>query len=99
MTSPEKSLASEPARADSLSRLLRYASGHRRVVVLASVCSVLNKLFDIAPEILIGVAVDTVVQAPVGPSVVRRCVHTHVVQACCMMGTAILKSPHQDHHR
>lgn len=47
---------------DSLRRLLRYAAGHRRTMVLASVCSVLNKLFDIAPEILIGVAVDTVVR-------------------------------------
>jgi ATP-binding cassette subfamily B protein len=47
---------------DSLRRLLKYAAGHRRRVLLASLCSVLNKLFDIAPEILIGVAVDTVVQ-------------------------------------
>jgi ATP-binding cassette subfamily B protein len=29
---------------------------------LATLCSILNKLFDIAPEILIGVAVDTVVR-------------------------------------
>jgi ATP-binding cassette, subfamily B, bacterial len=43
-------------------RLLRYAGGHRRQIVLATVCSTLNKLFDIAPEILIGVAVDTVVR-------------------------------------
>jgi ATP-binding cassette subfamily B protein len=47
---------------DSLRRLLKYAAGHRRRVLLASLCSVLNKLFDIAPEILIGVAVDTVVR-------------------------------------
>jgi ATP-binding cassette subfamily B protein len=49
-------------RDDSLRRLLRYAAGHRRTMLLASACSVLNKLFDIAPEILIGVAVDTVVR-------------------------------------
>jgi ATP-binding cassette subfamily B protein len=47
---------------DSLRRLLKYAAAHRRRVLLASLCSVLNKLFDIAPEILIGVAVDTVVR-------------------------------------
>ncbi|HWA73262.1 MAG TPA: ABC transporter ATP-binding protein [Polyangiaceae bacterium] len=47
---------------DSLRRLLKYAAGHRRRVLLATLCSVLNKLFDIAPEILIGVAVDTVVR-------------------------------------
>jgi ATP-binding cassette subfamily B protein len=44
-----------------LSRLLAYASHHRRTVWLASLCSVLNKVFDIAPEILIGAAVDVVV--------------------------------------
>ena len=44
-----------------LSRLLRYAAGHRRTVWLASFCSILNKFFDIAPEILIGMAVDVVV--------------------------------------
>ncbi|MFI5346670.1 MAG: ABC transporter ATP-binding protein [Elusimicrobiota bacterium] len=43
-----------------LRRLLRYASGHRTTVRLAALCSVLNKLFDIAPEILIGMAVDVV---------------------------------------
>lgn len=47
---------------DSLRRLLKYAAGHRRTVLLATLCSALNKLFDIAPEILIGVAVDTVVR-------------------------------------
>jgi ATP-binding cassette subfamily B protein len=46
----------------ALARLLGYARGHRRTIVLATICSTLNKLFDIAPEILIGVAVDTVVR-------------------------------------
>ncbi|MFN7552208.1 MAG: ABC transporter ATP-binding protein [Pseudomonadota bacterium] len=40
--------------------LLRHARGHRGRVAAASACSVLNKLFDIAPEILIGIAVDVV---------------------------------------
>jgi ATP-binding cassette, subfamily B, bacterial len=45
----------------ALVRLLRYARGYRRRIVAAGACSVLNKLFDIAPEILIGVAIDVVV--------------------------------------
>ena len=42
-------------------RLLRYVRPHRRQVWAASACSVLNKVFDLAPEALIGVAVDVVV--------------------------------------
>ena len=42
-------------------RLLKYAKGMRLQITLASVCSVINKLFDIAPEILIGIAIDVVV--------------------------------------
>ena len=45
----------------ALGRLLRYARGHRRHIVAATCCSIINKLFDIAPEILIGVAIDVVV--------------------------------------
>ncbi len=44
-----------------LLRLLRYAKGLRIKITLASLCSVINKLFDIAPEILIGIAIDVVV--------------------------------------
>lgn len=44
-----------------LSRLFRYASGYRAKIIWATVCSALNKIFDILPEILIGIAVDTVV--------------------------------------
>jgi ATP-binding cassette subfamily B protein len=47
-------------RPSPLRRLLSYASAHRGTVRLASLCSFLNKLFDIAPEILIGMAVDVV---------------------------------------
>nr|WP_039868503.1 ABC transporter ATP-binding protein [Halomonas sp. TD01] len=42
-------------------RLLRYAKGYRRRIAAATACSIINKLFDIAPEILIGVAIDVVV--------------------------------------
>ncbi|SHE52718.1 ATP-binding cassette, subfamily B [Modicisalibacter ilicicola DSM 19980] len=45
----------------ALGRLLRYARGYRRRIVAATICSIINKLFDIAPEILIGVAIDVVV--------------------------------------
>ncbi len=45
----------------ALTRLLRYARGYRRQIITATTCSIINKLFDIAPEILIGVAIDVVV--------------------------------------
>ncbi|MDX1754532.1 MAG: ABC transporter ATP-binding protein [Marinobacter sp.] len=45
----------------ALARLLRYARGYRRQILAATVCSIVNKLFDIAPEILIGIAIDVVV--------------------------------------
>jgi ATP-binding cassette subfamily B protein len=44
-----------------LSRLFQHAGAYRREVALASTFSVLNKLFDVLPEVLIGVAVDVVV--------------------------------------
>ena len=45
-----------------LRRLLAYARPHRRRIGLASTCSILNKVFDLGPPVLIGVAVDVVVQ-------------------------------------
>ncbi|MHC4579697.1 MAG: ABC transporter transmembrane domain-containing protein, partial [Planctomycetota bacterium] len=45
-----------------LIRLLRYARAHRGRLLLASLCSVLNKLFDLAPPLLIGMAVDIAVK-------------------------------------
>ena len=44
-----------------LSRLFAFARPYRRNAVLATVYSVLNKFFDVLPELLIGVAVDVVV--------------------------------------
>ncbi|MEN7341687.1 MAG: ABC transporter ATP-binding protein [Pseudomonadota bacterium] len=46
----------------ALKRLLRYAQGFRLRIWLASFCSVMNKLFDVMPEILIGIAIDVVVR-------------------------------------
>jgi len=45
-----------------ISRLWGYATVHRRAMIVASLYSVLNKIFDLAPPILIGAAVDVVVQ-------------------------------------
>lgn len=44
-----------------LRRLFEYARQYRAQVLIASLYSVLNKLFDVLPEVLIGVAVDVVV--------------------------------------
>lgn len=44
-----------------LRQLWRHARRHRPRIVLACVFSVLNKICDVAPELLIGVAVDVVV--------------------------------------
>jgi ATP-binding cassette, subfamily B, bacterial len=55
MTSPA------PSSFQTLLRLLRYAKNHRGRIWWASFCSVTNKLFDVAPEILIGIAIDVVV--------------------------------------
>jgi ATP-binding cassette subfamily B protein len=51
-----------PSSANVLMRLLHYARAHHRKIRLASLCSVLNKLFDVMPEILIGMAIDVVVR-------------------------------------
>lgn len=49
-------------RSHPLRRLWRYARNHRRAMVIASLYSILNKVFDLAPPMLIGAAVDVVVQ-------------------------------------
>ena len=46
----------------ALSRLLLHLRPYRRRVWLAASCSVINKIFDLAPPVLIGLAVDVVVQ-------------------------------------
>jgi len=55
--SSERYVAKHPLR-----RLLSYAAPHRRQMLFASVCSVLNKVFDLGPPVLIGAAVDVIVQ-------------------------------------
>lgn len=50
-----------PTHKAAIVRLFHYAKGYRKDIYLATLYSLLNKLFDILPEVLIGVAVDTVV--------------------------------------
>lgn len=50
------------SRRHPLTRLISYSRPHRGQVVLATVFSILNKVFDLAPPALIGAAVDIVVQ-------------------------------------
>ena len=45
-----------------LLRLSRYAKKYRTLIWQATICSVLNKLFDLAPPALIGAAVDVVIK-------------------------------------
>jgi ATP-binding cassette, subfamily B, bacterial len=54
---PQRALKSSP-----LVRLLSYSDKYRRVALKASLFSVLNKFFDVMPEILIGIALDVVVR-------------------------------------
>lgn len=43
-------------------RLLSHMKGHRSTIRLASFCSITNKIWDLAPPLLIGLAVDVVVE-------------------------------------
>ena len=49
-------------RRHPLRRLLSHLKHHQFTVLLASLCSILNKFWDLAPPILIGMAIDVVVQ-------------------------------------
>ncbi|MBL7164480.1 MAG: ABC transporter ATP-binding protein [Anaerolineales bacterium] len=65
-------------RTHPLRRLWGYARKHRRAIVVASLYSILNKIFDLAPPMLIGAAVDVVVQQE--DSLVARLGVTDVAQ-------------------
>ncbi|MEE3718306.1 ABC transporter ATP-binding protein [Tumidithrix elongata RA019] len=43
-------------------RLLKYGHHYNQLILQATTCSILNKIFDLAPPALIGAAVDVVVQ-------------------------------------
>jgi len=49
-------------RRHPIRRLLSHLKHHQFTVLLASLCSILNKFWDLAPPILIGMAIDVVVQ-------------------------------------
>ncbi|MEM9568094.1 MAG: ABC transporter ATP-binding protein [Cyanobacteria bacterium P01_E01_bin.34] len=51
-----------PDSSAPFARLLNYARTYRQHIRLAMGCSVLNKLFDLAPPALIGVAINVVVE-------------------------------------
>ena len=51
-----------PSERAPLIRLFRHLRPYRRRVWWAASCSVINKVFDLAPPVLIGLAVDVVVQ-------------------------------------
>jgi ATP-binding cassette subfamily B protein len=53
---------SDDTQLHPLRRLWRRAPRHRPAIVRGSILTALNKLFDIAPELLIGVAIDIVVR-------------------------------------
>ncbi|MGA7932525.1 MAG: ABC transporter ATP-binding protein [Kovacikia sp.] len=52
----------EIASLHPLQRLIQYGQKYHSQIVWAIVCSILNKIFDLAPSLLIGAAVDVVVQ-------------------------------------
>ncbi len=63
LRSPKKHLAKAQTPTNQpLQRLLAYSSNYRQQLWLATTCSVLNKIFDLAPPALIGIAVDVVVK-------------------------------------
>ncbi len=46
----------------ALKRLINTMQMHRLLIIAATSCSILNKLFDLAPPVLIGLSVDVVVR-------------------------------------
>lgn len=56
-TKKHRTRASHP-----LKRLIDYSHNYRDKIWLATACSILNKIFDLAPPALIGIAVDVVVK-------------------------------------
>ena len=64
--------AAIPLAPSPLRQLWSHASNHRRKVVMATTFSVLNKICDVAPELLIGAAVDVVVSGSTHQSLVGR---------------------------
>ncbi|MBT8405432.1 MAG: ABC transporter ATP-binding protein/permease, partial [Gemmatimonadetes bacterium] len=73
----------------ALRRLAAFARPYRGDVVVATVFSVLNKIFDVLPEILIGVAVDVVVNRQ-DSFLARRGIEDPVQQLVALVGLTIV---------
>ena len=58
----DRTLSKASVTRTPLFRLVRHLAPQRPLVVAAVVCSLLNKVFDLAPPALIGLAVDVVVR-------------------------------------
>ncbi|MBF2026272.1 MAG: ABC transporter ATP-binding protein [Oscillatoriales cyanobacterium C42_A2020_001] len=57
-----QSVSHPKSQVHPLVRLMRYSRAYRKTMWAAIACSILNKIFDLAPPVLIGMAVDTVVE-------------------------------------
>ncbi|MBD1831482.1 ABC transporter ATP-binding protein [Cyanobacteria bacterium FACHB-472] len=62
MTLARKQTLNRSPKTHPFKRLFEYGHNYRDAIRQATVCSILNKLFDLAPPALIGLAVDVVVQ-------------------------------------
>lgn len=51
-----------PSKKSPLTRLFQYSDRYRSIAIKGTLFSIANKFFDVAPELLIGVAVDVVVR-------------------------------------
>jgi ATP-binding cassette subfamily B protein len=60
--SNSKPLSNPSKTIPPLRRLIKYGRRYRLQIWLASLCSILNKIFDLAPPVLIGAAVDVLVK-------------------------------------
>ena len=72
-----------------LARLLSQLRDHRGTFILASVCSILNKIWDLAPPILIGLAVDVVAPETVS---VRKYEGTQTMSFTVLEASDVLSS-------
>ncbi|WP_338848999.1 ABC transporter ATP-binding protein [Massilia sp. W12] len=82
------SSASPTSHPSPLKRLFAHAAHYKRDARLATLYSVLNKFFDILPEVLIGVAVDVVVNRQA--SFLARLGVTDVMQQLLLLGLLTL---------
>lgn len=80
-----------PARSEAgpLRRLFAFGRPYRGDAILATIYSVLNKIFDVLPELLIGVAVDVVVNQQ-DSFLARRGIEDPVDQLVALVGLTVV---------